>query len=197
MRFGSLFAQIGSVSPQLHPSSLMGVGIVAATCAAAVVVAGVGAAPSAVGPLRFAWANGSVLDIRGRTYVWCGKWDDGANVRTLRIQQSSPFSPPWWFIEVRLTLARRGRRIAFPTLFGRTATMFVAYPRRQLEASADSERSRGSVTILGDVSCRPGSPVRLSVRTSLASEEAGGPSVQVSGTFVGRVGTTAAPGVQP
>jgi hypothetical protein len=173
---------------------LIGVGILVGTLAAIVVPARGGAAPAA--PLRFAWANGSQLEVRGKTYVWCGKWDDGANVRTLRIQQSSPFSPPWWFIEIRVTIARRGRQIAFPTLSGRTATMFVAYPRRQLEASADSERSRGSVKILADVSCRPGSPVRLSIRARLASEEAG-PSIDARGTIAGSVGTTAAPGVQP
>jgi hypothetical protein len=53
------------------------------------------------------------------------------------------------------------------------------------------------MTILDDVSCRPGSRVRLAVSARLASEEAGGPSVVVRGTFTGRVGTTPAPGVQP
>jgi hypothetical protein len=165
----------------------------------AVVVAA--AAAQAAGPpashLRFAWTDGSRLDIRGKTYVWCGKWDDGANVRTLRIQQGSPLSPPWWSLEVRVALGRGGHVIVLPTLVGRTGTMFVAYPRRQLEASADSERSRGRVTILDDVNCRPGSRVRLAVSATLASEEAGGPSVVVRGTFAGGVGTTPAPGVQP
>src|SRR5881398_3709366 len=93
--------------------------------------------------LHFAWADGSAVAMRGKTYVWCGKWDDGANVRTLRIQQGSPFTPPWWMVEIRLSLARRGRTIRFPALVGKTATMFVTYPRKQLEASAESERSRG------------------------------------------------------
>jgi hypothetical protein len=75
--------------------------------------------------------------------------------------------------------------------------MFVADRRTRLEASADSERSRGSITVLDDVSCRPGSPVRVSVRATLASEEAGGPAVKVGGTFVGSVSRTPAPGVQP
>ncbi len=165
---------------------------------AAVVVA---AAAQAGGPpassFRFAWSDGSRLDIRGETYVWCGRWDDGANVRTLRIQEGSPLSPPWWSLEVRVALGRRGHVIVLPTLVGRTGTMFVAYPRRQLEASADSERSRGRVTILDDVTCWPGSRVRLAVSATLASEEAGGPSVVVRGTFTGRVGTTPGPGVQP
>jgi hypothetical protein len=170
--------------------------VLAVMCALAV-FAGWGGTASSATPLRFSWSSGSSLAVRGKTYVWCGTWDDGANVRTLRIQQSSPFSPPWWFLEIRVTIARRARRIAFPSLSGRKATMFVAYPRRRLEASSDSEHAQGSVTILGDVTCRPGSPVRLSVRATLASEETGGPSVDVHGTFVGRVGTTPAPGVQP
>lgn len=135
--------------------------------------------------------------MHGRTYVWCGKWDDGTNVRTLRFQQGSVLAPPWWMFEVRVELARRGHAIVFPALVGRTGTMFVGDRRTQLEASADSERSRGSVTILGNVSCRPGSKVRLSVHATLASEETGGPSIQVRGTFGGTVGTTPAPGVQP
>jgi hypothetical protein len=118
-------------------------------------------------------------------------------VRTLRIQQGSPLAPPWWTIEVRVALARRGRRISFPTLTGRTASMFAGFPHKQLEASSDSERSRGSLTILDDVSCRPGSRVRLRVSGRLAAEESGGPSVDVAGTFTGVVGTRPAPGVQP
>jgi hypothetical protein len=175
----------------------LGVGLLLATCVATVAAARGNAGLSSGTPLRFVWTDGSALKVAGKTYVWCGNWDDGAAVRTLRIQQSSPFSPPWWSLEIRLTLARRGRKVAFPALMGRTGTMFVAYPRKRLEASADSERSRGSITILGDVSCRPGSPVRLSIRAKLASEEAGGPSIRVSGTFVGKVGTAAAPGVNP
>ena len=46
------------------------------------------------------------------------KWDDGFDVRTLRIQQGSPFAPPWWSIEIRVTLAQGGHRIALPTLTG-------------------------------------------------------------------------------
>jgi len=146
--------------------------------------------------LHFSFADGKPLAMRGKTYVWCGKWDDGMHVQTMRIQQGSPFSPPWWSLEVRLTLARRGRRIAFPTLSGRTAALFVADPRKNVEASTDSERSRGSLTVLGDVSCRPGSTVRLSVGATLAGEEAGGRSIRVAGTFLGTVGRTPAPGVQ-
>jgi len=75
--------------------------------------------------------------------------------------------------------------------------MFAGYPRKQLEASSDSERSRGSLTILYEVSCRPGAYVRVRVDAHLAAEESGGPSVDVTGTFTGVVGTRAAPGVQP
>jgi hypothetical protein len=67
--------------------------------------------------------------------------------------------------------------------------MFAGYPRKQLEASSGSERSRGSVTILDGVSSRPGSRVRLKVSAHLAAEESGGPSVDVAGTFTGVVGT--------
>jgi hypothetical protein len=98
---------------------------------------------------------------------------------------------------VLVSLGRRGHAIVFPALVGRTGTMFVGDRRKQLEASADSERSRGTVTILDDVGCRPGTRVRFSVRATFASEEAGGPSIRVSGTFTGVVGTTPAPGVQP
>jgi hypothetical protein len=177
-------------------SRLVVMGALVGTCAVTAFAGHVGATPFATA-LRFAWSGGSSLEVRGKTYVWCGKWDDGASVRTLRIQQGSPFSLPWWFLEVRVSIARRGRRIAFPTLSGRTATMFVAYPRRQLEVSTDSERSRGLLTILGDVSCQPGSLVLLVVQARLASEEASGLSINARGTFVGRVGTAAAPGVQP
>ena len=149
------------------------------------------------GPLRFTWSNGSGLAMGGKTYVWCGKWDDGANVRTLRIQQGSPFAPPWWTAEVRLSLARRGRAVRFPALVGKTASMFVSQPRKQLEASADSERSRGSLTVLDDVSCTPGSRVRVRIDATLAGEETGTPPVAVHGTFTGTVGTKAAPGVSP
>jgi hypothetical protein len=169
--------------------------IPAVVLGAAVVAVSAPAAPS--DPLRFAWASGEALAIRGKTYVWCGKWDDGTSVRTLRIQQSSPFSPPWWMLEVRVALGRRGHTVAFPALSGRTATMFAADPGKRLEVSADSERSHGTVAILDDVSCRPGSRVRLSIRATLAGEEAGGPSLRVRGTFIGTVGTTPAPGVQP
>jgi len=143
---------------------------------AAAVSAAYGAAPA--DSLRFARADGSTLAMHGRTYVWCGKWDDGTNVRTLRIQQGAVLSPPWWTLEFRVDLGRRGYRIALPTLVGRTGTMFVADRRTRLEASTDSERSRGSITILDDVRCRPGSLVRVSVRATLASEEAGGPCDQ-------------------
>jgi hypothetical protein len=169
--------------------------MLAVVIGAAVAAVSAPAAPS--DPLRFARTSGAALAIGGKTYVWCGKWDDGTSVRTLRIQQSSPLSPPWWMLEVRVALARRGHRIAFPVLSGRTATMFAADPGKGLEVSADSERSHGTVAILDDVSCRPGSRVRLSVRATLAGEEAGGRSLQVRGTFVGTVGTTPAPGVQP
>src|SRR5437773_1763707 len=81
--------------------------------------------------LGFHWSDGSPLAVRGTVYVWCGKWDDGFDVRTLRIQQGSPFAPPWWSIEVRVALADRGRRITFPTLSGRSASMFAGYPRKQ------------------------------------------------------------------
>ena len=155
------------------------------------------AVPALAAGLGFHWSDGRPLGVRGTVYVWCGKWDDGFDVRTLRIQQSSPFAPPWWSIEVRAALARRGRRVAFPTLSGRNASMFAGHPRKQLEASSDSERSRGSLTILDDVSCRPGSRVLLKVSAHLASEESGGPSVDVAGTFSGVVGTRPAPGVQP
>jgi hypothetical protein len=149
------------------------------------------------GSLRLTWADGSALAVKGKQYVWCGKWDDGADVRTVRIQQGSPFSPPWWMVEIRLSLARRGRTVHFPVLVGKSTTMFVAYPRKQLEASAESERSKGSLTVLGDVTCRPGSPVRLGIHATLAGEEAGTPSIAVDGTFVGTMGTTPAPGVGP
>lgn len=163
----------------------------AATAAAAAQAATSGSS------LRFASADGAALAMRGKTYVWCGKWDDGTNVRTLRVQQGSVLAPPWWMFEVRVALGRRGYRIGFPALVGRTGSMFVGDRRTGLEASAESERSRGSVTILDGMSCRPGSLVRLSVRATLASEEAGGPSIRVSGVFAGAVGTTPAPGVQP
>jgi hypothetical protein len=156
-----------------------------------------GAAPLSPTGLRFGSTAGVPLRVRGRTYVWCGKWDDGARVRTLRIQQSSLLTPPWWFLEIRLAIARRGQTVAFPQLTGRNATMFVGSAPTHLETSAESEGSRGSMVILGDVSCRPGSRVRIRVRAHLASEEAGGRSVEVDGTFVGRVGSTPAPGVQP
>jgi hypothetical protein len=111
-------------------------------------------------PLRFVWTDGSALKVAGKTYVWCGNWDDGAAVRTLRIQQSSPFSPPWWFLEIRLKLARRGRKVAFPALMGRTGTMFVAYPRKRLEAqrtaSARGGRSLFSATSAADRAHRCG-----------------------------------------
>ena len=171
-------------------ASLLCVAILAGAAAAAQ-----GVAPT--GSLRFATAGGTPLAMGGKTYVWCGKWDDGTNVRTLRLQQGSVLAPPWWMFEVRVALGRRGHAIVFPALVGRTGTMFVGDRRTHLEASADSERSRGTVTILDDVSCRPGSRVRLRVRATLASEEAGGSSVRISGVFVGRVGTTPAPGVQP
>ena len=166
----------------------------------AVVVAAATATQVAATPpasLRFASANGAPLAMRGKTYVWCGKWDDGTNVRTLRIQQGSVLAPPWWTFEVLLKLGRRGHTIHFPALVGRTGTMFAGDRRKNLEASADSERSRGTVTILDDVSCRPGTRVRVSVRATLASEEAGGPSIRAGGVFAGTVGTTPAPGVQP
>ena len=163
--------------------------------ALAAAVAGQAAAP-VISP-RFATPKGASLAMHGKTYVWCGKWDDGTSVRTLRIQQGSVFAPPWWMFEVLVTLGRRGHTIHFPALVGRTGSMFVGDRRTQLEASADSERSRGRVTILDDVNCRPGSRVRLAVSATLASEEAGGPSVVVRGTFAGGVGTTPAPGVQP
>ena len=75
--------------------------------------------------------------------------------------------------------------------------MFAGYPRKQLEASSDTELSRGSLTILDDVSCRPRSRVRVKVSVHLAAEESGGPSVDVAGTFTGVVGTRPAPGMQP
>jgi hypothetical protein len=149
------------------------------------------------GSLRLTWADGSALAVDGKSYVWCGKWDDGTNVRTLRVQQGSPLSPPWWMFEVRVALARRGHVVRFPVLVGRSATMFAAYPRRQLEASAESERSRGTATILDDVSCQPGTRVRVSVRATLAGEKAGTPSITVRGTFAGTIGTRPGPGVNP
>jgi len=155
------------------------------------------AVPALAAGLGFHWSDGRPLAVRGTVYVWCGKWDDGFDVRTLRIQQGSPFAPPWWSIEVRVALADRGRRITFPTLSGRSASMFAGYPRKQLEASSDKELSRGSLTILDDVSCRPRSRVRVKVSVHLAAEESGGPSVDVAGTFTGVVGTRPAPGVQP
>ena len=147
--------------------------------------------------LHFSFSDGTPLAMHGKTYVWCGKWDDGTIVRTLRVQQGSPLGPPRWSLEIRLTLARRDRRIVLPTLSGRTAAMFVGDPRNELEASTDSERSRGSLTVVGDVNCRPGSTVRLSVDATLASEGAGGRSIRVRGTFLGAVAGTPAPGVQP
>ena len=164
---------------------------------AAIAGAAVAQAGAASSSLRFSFTNGSALAMRGKTYVWCGNWDDGTNVRTLRIQQGSVLAPPWWTFEVLVSLGRRGHAMTFPALVGRTGTMFVGDRRRQLEASADSERSRGTVTLLDGVSCRPGARVRFSVRATLASEESGGHSVQVRGTFTGTVGTTPAPGVQP
>jgi hypothetical protein len=164
---------------------------------AAIAGAAVAQAGAASSSLRFSLANGSALAMHGKTYVWCGNWDDGTNARTLRVQQGSVLAPPWWTFEVLVSLGRRGHAITFPALVGRTGTMFVGDRRRQLEASAESERSRGKVTILDDVSCRPGTHVRLSVRAALASEETGGPSIRVSGTFTGTVGTTPAPGAQP
>ena len=153
--------------------------------------------PALAAALVFHWSDGRPLAVPGTVYVWCGKWDDGFDVQTLRIQQGSPFSPPWWSIEVRVASARRGRRIAFPTLSGRSASMFAGYPRKRLEASSDSERSSGAITIVDDVTCRPGSRVRLRVSAHLAAEESGGPSIDVAGTFAGVVGTRPAPGVQP
>jgi hypothetical protein len=164
---------------------------------AAVLVPGEAVGGSPLSSLSLSWPDGSRLAIAGKTYVWCGKWDDGAEVRTLRLQQGSPLRPPWWSLEVRLTDARRGRRITFPVLVGRRATIFVSFPRRHLEASTDSERSRGSLRLLSDVSCRPGWLVRFSVAARIASEYAGGISVYMRGTFTGRVGRTTAPGVQP
>ena len=169
-------------------------GAAVALAALATLATAVASTPSSP---RFTWADGSALPISGETHVWCGKWDDGANIRTLRIQEGSPLSPPWWMLEVRVSIAHAGHTIRFPVLNGRTATMFVAYPRRQLEASAESERSRGSVTVLDGVSCRPGALVRLAVHTTLAGEQTGTPSIAVRGTFAGVVGTTAGPGVNP
>jgi len=159
------------------------------------VSAGLSAALLGAAPPSFTRPDGTALRMNGKVYVWCGKWDDGANVRTLRIQQGSPFSPPWWMVEIRLSVARRGATVAFPTLTGKTGTMFVSQPRTQVEASADSERSRGSLTVLDDVTCRRGSHVRVRIRATLAGEESGTPSITVRGTFTGTVGTTVAPGV--
>jgi hypothetical protein len=167
--------------------------LVATSCAVALAAG----AAATTRSLRFRWEDGTRLAVHGRTYVWCGSWDDGTRIQTLRIQQSSPFSPPWWFLEVRLKLARKGRRIVFPVLSGRSAEMFVAYPAKGLEASTASERSRGSLAILGNNSCRPGSRVSVSVRATLASEEAGGPSIDVAGLLVGSIEGVPAPGVQP
>src|SRR5207248_1653319 len=75
--------------------------IVVTACAAAIVGGRAGAVSPPVP--RFFWANGTTLAMHGKTYVWCGHWDDGNKVRTLRVQQGSPFTPPWWMIEVRLS----------------------------------------------------------------------------------------------
>jgi hypothetical protein len=163
--------------------------------ALAAAVAAQAAAPM-ISP-RFATPKGASLAMHGTTYVWCGKWDDGTSVGTLRIQQGSVSAPPWWMFEVLVTLGRRGHVIHFPALVGRTGSMFVGDRRTNLEASADSERSQGTVTILDAVSCKPGSQIRLRFRATLAGEEAGGTSIRVSGIFDGRVGTKPAPGVQP
>ena len=162
-------------------------------CAAIAAVTAAQAAAGAADTLVFTRTDGSLLPMRGKTYVWCGKWDDGRNVRALRIQQGSWPATRWWMFEVRVALAHRGQSIALPVLVGPTATMFVGDRRSHIEASAESERSRGMATFLADAGCRPGTQVRLSLRATLASEQTGGPSVRVSGTFTGTVGTTPAP----
>jgi hypothetical protein len=141
--------------------------------------------------------HGKLVEMRGETYVWCGHWDDGADVRTLRIQQGSPFAPPWWSLELRVALARGGTTIAMPALVSHRAAIFVSDPRREIEASSDSERSRGRIAILDDASCHAGSHIRVTIDTTLAGEASGTPSVVVHGTFAGVVGTKPAPGVGP
>ena len=163
---------------------------------AILLAAGIATVPSAGAP-RFLLADGRSLEMHGRVYVWCGRWDDGARIRTLRIQQGSPLAPPWWSIEIQVRLARRGVRVRLPTLSGRTASVFVGDPHRDVEASSDGERSSGSLTILSDAHCAAGTPIRLRIDARLAAEEAGGPSVRVEGSFVGVVGRQPGPGVQP
>ena len=73
------------------------------------------------------------------------------------------------------------------TLAGPTAQRFTASPATVAPGAKVTFAMRAT----------PGARVRVGFRATLASEEAGGPSIRVSGLFAGTVGTKPAPGVQP
>lgn len=127
--------------------------------------------------------------------VWCGDWEEGeVPVRTVWILGGNLGSGDGSFFQIRAVTAdvNRNQPLSFPNSYNWNdpdgADVFIYDAEDDNDLSTQESDSRGSITFQ-ELSCERGGEVRFTIDADVGSELGGAPSVEVTGSFSGRVGS--------
>ena len=145
--------------------------------------------PPLSGPLAFARADSTVLEMGDSLRICCGTWDEGFIDKTaFKILMYDPANQKGgWKLFVLPGEVMMEHAYPLPTAgvaqYGQSpVNLFVVDFERGNEAASDEEDSRGTI-VVHSLSCGP--PVRIdaSIDAVLASEFGDGPEVRARGRF--------------
>jgi hypothetical protein len=148
--------------------------------------------------LVFSRADGSVIDIPGRTVAWCGPWNDMIPAQALQIAAIEGVEPApgqewfsYWRVWAIVADVRTGKPVTFPNEFvwnkPRRAEIFVGDFPTENEASSKQEGSSGHI-VFRKATCELGGEVEFTIDAAIGSEFGDNEPILAAGTFRGVVG---------
>ena len=151
---------------------------------------GVDRGPDVQNALVFEREDGTRITFPATTYIWCGPWEPGV-VPTTAVHVHVGGAESGWSLRAVLADVTVGQPLTFPNTFiwdqPRRADMFILDPPNEL--STQEDESSGQVTFQ-ELRCTTGTQVRFTVNATVGSELAGSPTMRVTGSFSGRIGTS-------
>jgi len=139
--------------------------------------------------LIFERSNGTQVQFKPNTFVWCGPWEeDLIPVETLHIlvgfDPAAQENKSGWMLQAVISDVKIGEEMKFPNTFTwnqpEGVLLFVLDDPNEL--STQEEESRGGI-VFQKSSCGTGGEVQFSIDAVIGSEFSGGDSLKVSGTF--------------
>ncbi len=150
--------------------------------------------PALVDSLVFQRGDGSTIPIDDFAVAWCGPWGEGEvpDLTLNLLVGADPFSPQipdhTWTLRAVVGDVTIGEPDSFPNSFlwdepeGILLFVLDIVGGDTTEASSAADGASGSITF-EKLQCGPEGEIRFSIDALLGSENAGGDSIRVTGTF--------------